>query len=615
MKAQTKGLILGGSAIALVALGCSLLRSMSEEGSAGAPRAASARGAAARSAGDRAISSRRWDAGTTYVYELESSRALVMHGDQGAGQPRTLALSGRLSISVVGPAEDGILLRLALDANRPAGAGAAALLDASARLSGAFYAVAEPTGKLVSFSFPRGLGGTERATLKGLASTLQLVVSEPGAASWRTTEQDASGEYEAAYEASGRGIHKAKERFVRARGPRGLTPIKDPSSYAVTSSIDFELDASGWPRSASEDETLAVTASAMRIEAKSRTIARLASIEQTADLARRVAAEQGALEREAEADVEGFAAARRRADEGLIDGASYQALLGELADADVKLRNRAMARLAALFRVRPEEAARAADSILRGAVGGEPAKRLIGALGGAGTAQAQQALASVLGADGAAAETRGDAAAALGMTKHPTAGSKQALLAASASSDREVSSTATLGLGNLARRMNEEAGDTADAIAALIRGLEGATDDAERVLYLDALGNSGDARALSAIEPYLAHAEVRVRTAAVEALRFMAGVEQRIVTALGDHAAEVRRAAAGTLTYRAITPLRSLVALVLQKDPDVSTRLELVNAIRLRKRQEPALVDLLAWSAANDPVAEVKNAAKGALGG
>jgi hypothetical protein len=271
--------------------------------------------------------------------------------------------------------------------------------------------------------------------------------------------------------------------------------------------------------------------------------------------------------------------------------------------------------MAALFRIRPEEAARAADSILRGALGGEPAKRLIGALGGAGTAQAQQALASVLGAESAASEARGDAAASLGLTKHPTAGSKQALLAASSSSEREISSTATLGLGNLTRRMNEEAGDTSDAIAALIRGLEGAADDAQRILYLDALGNSGDARALSAIEPYLAHAEVRVRAAAVEALRFMAGVEQKIIVALGDLAAAVRRAAASTLAYRAITPLRSIVSLMLQKDPDVSTRLELVNALKLRKRQEPDLVELLAWSAANDPSADVKSSAKGAIGG
>jgi hypothetical protein len=441
------------------------------------------------------------------------------------------------------------------------------------------------------------------------------VVPDPAAEAWRVLEQDASGEYEAAYSAAGAAIHKRKERFLRARGPRGLAPIQDPSAYAVASSIDLDLDASGWPRHVSEDEALAVTAGAMRIEAKSKTHARLVTIEQTADLARIVEAEEGGLEAEPEVDAEGFAKARRRADEGLVDGASYRMLLGDFASGDVKLRNRTMARLAALFRLRPEEAARAADSILRGGLADETTKRLIGALGGAGTPEAQQALSSVLGAEGASSETRGDAAAALGLTKDPTDDSKQALAEAARSSDPALASTAALGLGNLSKRMIEQgSGDPSDAIALLIERLQGAADDAERILYLDALGNTGDARALAAIEPYLAHAEAKVRAAAVAALRFLAGVDDKLAAALQDGAASVRGAAAGALAYRAITPMLSLVTRVLQADPDVGVRLELVAALQLRKRQEPGLASLLVWAAEHDSAAEVRSAAKDAIG-
>jgi hypothetical protein len=546
------------------------------------------------------------------VYEIENTRALTMQRDQGPRPPTVLGLAGRLAISVVGPADGGVLLRLALAEIRPAGA--AGLAGDPAQLSRAFYAVAAPTGELASFSFPRGQGGGERATLKALAGALQLVVPDPAAGEWRVTEQDMSGEYEAAYSASGAAIHKAKERFVRARGPRGLTPIQDPSAYAVASSIDFGLDASGWPRSVAEDETLTVKAGSMRIEAKSKTGAQLVAIEQTADLARIAAAEQAALEPEPEVDAEGFATARRRADEGLVDGASFGTLLADFAAADVKLRNRTMARLAALFRLEPEAAAQAAGSILRGELGKEAAKRLIGALGGAGTAEAQQALSSVLDADAATSQTRSDAAVALGMTNQPTDASKQALVKAAASPDQALASTATLGLGNLTRHMNEQgSGDPSDVVAALIRRLQSAADDTERMLCLDALGNSGDARALSAIDPYLAAAEVSVRTAAVEALRFMAGVDDKIAAALQDLAASVRRAAAGALAYRAIAPMRALVTLVLQHDPDVGTRLALVTALQLRKRQEPDLIELLAWAAEHDPAAEVKSAAKSAV--
>jgi hypothetical protein len=51
---------------------------------------------------------------------------------------------------------------------------------------------------------------------------------------------------------------------------------------------------------------------------------------------------------------------------------------------------------------------------------------------------------------------------------------------------------------------------------------------------------------------------------------------------------------------------------MLEHDPDISTRLELVSALRLRKRQEPSLVALLTWAAEHDPAPEVRRAAKGA---
>ena len=617
MQPKTKALILGGGAIAVAALVVAARRPAGNS-TGEAPRAMTAQAATAHSdrPADRPVGhERRWSPGATYVYEIENARTITLQGDTGSSPSRALGLSGRLSISVVGPVEDGMLLRLVIDEVRPGPGGAALALDAS-QLSGAFHAIVEPTGRFASLSFPRGLDGNARATLKVLASALQLVVPDPAAAAWRTTEQDASGEYEAAYSATGGAIHKIKERFVRVRGPRGLGPVKDPSMVQIASSIDFALDASGWPRLASEDETLAITASAMRVEAKSRTTARLTAVVQhpdPADLARVAAAERDALEPEPEVDAAGFATARRRADDGLVDGASYRVLLGDLAATDVKLRNRTMARLAALFRVQPEAAAQAAASVLRGELGEEPTKRLIGALGGAGTTDAQRALSSILDGDRASSATRDDAAAALGMTRHPSDDSLRALARASRSTDAALASTATLGLGNVIKHMNEQgSGDPSDALAQLIERLQRPADDAERILCLNALGNTGDPRALPAIEPYLASPGTDLRAAAVGALRFLASVDDKLVAALQDAAATVRRAAASALSYRAITPMLSVVTLVLQHDPDASTRLALVSALRLRKRQEPGLASLLAWAAEHDPAPEVRNAARGA---
>ena len=147
MNTKRKALMIGGGSIALVTIGFALLRSMSGDAPAGdAPRAVAAPAAAGRpGAGGAARSARQFQPGTRYVYEIESSRALSLYSDRGPGQPRALALAGRLSISVVSPTEDGYLLRLALDELRPGGAGGsggAGRPGTADRLTGAFYAVA-----------------------------------------------------------------------------------------------------------------------------------------------------------------------------------------------------------------------------------------------------------------------------------------------------------------------------------------------------------------------------------------------------------------------------------------------------------------------------------------
>lgn len=108
----------------------------------------------------------------------------------------------------------------------------------------------------------------------------------------------------------------------------------------------------------------------------------------------------------------------------------------------------------------------------------------MGALGSAGTPQAQQALASILGADTASREARIDAAVALGTTGQPLEASKRALVAASASTDPSLAGAATLGLGNLARNMTAQGtGDASDVIATLIQRLEAAADDADLLAW------------------------------------------------------------------------------------------------------------------------------------
>src|SRR5689334_7431378 len=157
MHAKTKPLILGSSALAIAAIAAALWPR--EPAPAGRTPHASAFTVPVTDTASRIAShDRQWISGTTYVYEIENARTITVQGDGAAGPPRALGLSGRLSISVVGPTEEGISLRLAVDDAHPGTVTAAFPFDVS-QLSTPFYAVAEPTGRLASFSFARSLDG------------------------------------------------------------------------------------------------------------------------------------------------------------------------------------------------------------------------------------------------------------------------------------------------------------------------------------------------------------------------------------------------------------------------------------------------------------------------
>ena len=339
----------------------------------------------------------------------------------------------------------------------------------------------------------------------------------------------------------------------------------------------------------------------------------LARVEQVSGLAA-LAAADGSLVADAP-DAAAFADLQRRQDEGRVAGASFRTILGELRSEDMHVQNNAIGRAAALFRLHPEDAEKAAKTVLKGDMDEEAKQRLLGALGSAETKEGQAALASVLAAPSAPAETRASAAAVLGMSEEPTQESEDAIIAAMASPDADVANTATLGTGNLIKRMNTGGGDVSSAVEALLAKLSAATTDDERYICLQGLGNTGDPQALGAIEKYLSYEVRMIREAAIFALRFIVdeSVDRDLTAALKDEDAILRRAAVSTLQFRAITPLLGTVGGLLHTDPDETLRLGIVAAMQVRRKEEPSLVDLLQWAALHDPAEEVQNAAKRAL--
>ena len=185
------------------------------------------------------------------------------------------------------------------------------------------------------------------------------------------------------------------------------------------------------------------------------------------------------------------------------------------------------------------------------------------------------------------------------------------LLADRDEADGEVREAALLGAGSAVHRANAQ-GDvaTADAMTALIDGLEHASTPAERMAYLEALGNSGDARALPAIQSVLGAVEVEVVATAVMALRLMpASADATLLTAMSHPHPVVRGAALGAIGYRSIATFGTALLERFEREPEGALRATIVRLLQELAPTSPELAEVLAGIAAKDPDASVREAA------
>ncbi|MEP7122705.1 MAG: HEAT repeat domain-containing protein [Byssovorax sp.] len=564
--------------------------------------------------GARSIPVRQWKTGDTFLYAVEATRSASVGGESQAAQSVVVHLAGSLALTLTGQDAAGVQVRADMRSPRydvtprPE-------QDGSASLVQPFYFTARSSGEMTAFHFAKSVPAEVRILLKGLTTALQLVTPPLPGAAWRVTEQDGSGEYQAAYRVADGAVHKTKEKYLRTRGTKGLSPIPESSTYAVTSSLDFGIDSTGWPATVVEDETLDVAARSVRVVAKSKTKARLVSVEAHPEI--KSALNDADFESDALTSAAARALGKRQADRSLVDGKTFPELQVPLISSDVHERNRTQSRMAALFRLDPAAPREAEEAVLHGSIDENAKKRLLGALGSAGTPEAQQALASILETKDAPRSLRADAAVALGVSKQVTPEGEQAIVKAMDSSDKEIADTATLAAGNQARTMiTEQSGDPRDVVETLIARLVAASSDEERTLCLRALGNTGDLRALPAIQPYLTHSDVALRALATSSLRFMDGseIDALLIAAMADKDATVRVAAVGTVPARPVTPLLAALDALLHSDAEVTVRLAIVNALNLKRSEDPAVDASLTWAAEKDPSDAVKLLANQALG-
>lgn len=583
----------------------------------------------------------KWGTGTQRTYELSTVRTVRFSTDTAPTEELKLALSGRWDVTVLEANALAVLAEVQLDELKLDLGGDAAQLERLRKgLETPFFLEMEPSGRLRGLRLRRGTDPVVRGFLKAVAASLQYTGG--AGPSWLSDEIDATGEYQARYQLSvdGTRCDKGRVRYTRVAAVQGLLPIESVGATSGELRAAFTLartdDASARVEALTATDTLAVDAGPgmPRVSSESRVSLRLLGgtvqadeiLEQWLRLAKGPDYEPAPLGKSDEDPDSG-----RRSDEQLVQGARFEDLLAQLRKLppgeDGQERASLLVRLSALMRLDPAAARRAQLAIAQGTE--VPAARtLLGALGGAGSPAAQEALVQVGESAALSPELRMNAVAALGLSDQPEEASAAALQRLASDPNTDVRSTALLALGNtaLAQRRQGQTGEAAAAVDEILARLSAAQTEDEQLLYLQALGNTGDPRALPALQAALRVPSVEVRKAAAQGLRFIpsdsggASPDQLLTEALRDPAAPVRLGALFAVSFRPLLVFLPALQQLVLHDGDEGVRSETVNLLgralgSAGAQLMPGVLHTLKQVAERDPAPRVRRAALDLLSG
>lgn len=565
--------------------------------------------------------------GVRRIYTFEARRTLTLStaGAEGKNNEGHYGLAGHLSFTVA--ALDDELVHLIVRFEGAQTIGLAESGEARQAIATPFVVSLEKSGRIAALHFENGTPPATANLLTSAVASLQFVAPEKAeAARWESLEDDAAGEYRAAYSrkaTSPNTIEKNRLAYVRLVTMEGLRPSAEVADYDVRSNERFELGADGWPERLEATERVSASTpgeGAIDVETQATTRAALVATE-------RVTLDEAAFERSWDdlvtretARATAFGDVRQKIDQDRVAGADFRSIHGELGRAlsEHGLRSKAYpkvaARLGSLLRTNPEAAVEAAAAA-RSASTFDEAAALTAALGDAGTKEARAELANLMTDPELEAERRAAAAVYLGNGREVDAAAVDTLVATAtgegADPDPTVREAALLGAGSAIQRANAQ-GDvaTGDALTSLIDGLQRASTPAERITYLDALGNSGDVRALPAIQSMLGAPEVEVVATAVMALRLMPSSVDPVIGLMLSHPHPLVRGAALTaISHRPALPFATTLIARLQVESETELRVAIVRLLKELVPTLPEVAEVLADLAQSHPDANVREAA------
>jgi HEAT repeat protein len=241
---------------------------------------------------------------------------------------------------------------------------------------------------------------------------------------------------------------------------------------------------------------------------------------------------------------------------------------------------------------------------------------LADALEAAGHAEAQAALGAAIQARAADWPALALLLPALGAAESPTPATEQTLQAlAFGTHDKNVTATARLALGNVARSLGDESpARAAKIVARFLQELADPASADSRWQLLLALGNAGSIEALPTLTRYLDDPAPDLRGAAAWAMRWIDSSQVDLLLTSkvlsGDRDRVVRLEAVRALRFRAKTVANfeaQKKALAKEVEPDV--RVELLSNLWDARSSNPQAQRLVEKAAADDPAPTVREAA------
>lgn len=554
-----------------------------------------------------------------YQLELKSASATTL-----AGVPFKLGLAAVVELVALERAGEKSALLMRLREPKLTVEGAEPNDDgALAKELGQPYWLALERGKIVETRISEGLSGQAVSILRTISSGLQLSTPSGGATQtkpWTAKEFDATGEYEARYEALPDGsIRRQKQRFVETLITGKVTAVQRAAvlpqvlqanatllakgrllekvtsreqlksqllgSESVTVTTELSLVRDGEPPAPPTPEMLKLTGDLLPL---------------SPSRAYGVSDARAAFDalRAENANIDGVLAALekvatkpdKRALVGAVNDQDVNASGQEPAKQQLSERTNELSKLTGLLRVKPETITVVEAAIVKGS---PAASMLLDGLSAAGTDAAQQALGRLVATEKLSAELR--AAAATSMIRVAHASPATIELLRGLIHDPVLQEHAIFGLGTAARRLaeNEQAARSDAIVDVLISGLAQAKTTQDRVRWLRGIANSGAAKALPPVLPLVDDKDRQLRSAALEAMRLMKSprVDEVVTQRLKDEPlALVRETALQVVVFRGPNRAAEQALLQLaQNDSDRAIKSAARRALVLWAKANPGL--------------------------